>query len=633
MPASDLSMNKKQDQSSSGPLLQPNEATLEKALEETRSALLSFRSPGGEWSGELSASALSTATAVMALALAQKHAAKPHPQAGALIERGRRWLAAHANADGGWGDTVLSRSNISTTMLVWAALLAEPQHSATNRQAIVRAERWLSERAGGLEPERLAAKILERYGSDRTFSAPILTHCALAGCLGMGPEAWQQVIPLPFELAALPQQWFAMLRLPMVSYALPALIAIGYVRHTRAPSPNPLIRALRSFVADRVFRVLDSIQPPTGGFLEAIPLTSFVVMSLAASGKIDHRVTTRGLEFLVNSAQADGSWKIDTNLSTWVTTLAIQALASGGAPSLDGAERSEIREWFLGQQYRARHPYTNAAPGGWAWTDLPGGVPDADDTAGALLALRLLSPADDRAKSAAAAGIKWLLDLQNRDGGVPTFCRGWGHLPFDQSSPDLTAHAVRAWLSWRQVMPKGLQGRIDSAIKHALTFLRQQQEIEGSWRPLWFGNESELDESNRVYGTSRVLVALTENSLAPDCIRRAVDWLVRAQKQDGGWSGGTASEASSVEETALAVEALSAVFKHQPELRVELESALRRGLVWLTGRVQAGTWTEASPIGFYFAKLWYFEKLYPMIFTVAALGRASRVLIDDGIHP
>jgi squalene-hopene/tetraprenyl-beta-curcumene cyclase len=30
---------------------------------------------------------------------------------------------------------------------------------------------------------------------------------------------------------------------------------------------------------------------------------------------------------------------------------------------------------------------------------------------------------------------------------------------------------------------------------------------------------------------------------------------------------------------------------------------------------------EPSPIGFYFAKLWYYERLYPRIFTVAALKR------------
>ena len=33
-----------------------------------------------------------------------------------------------------------------------------------------------------------------------------------------------------------------------------------------------------------------------------------------------------------------------------------------------------------------QHPYCLSAPGGWAWTDLPGGVPDADDTPGVLMA-------------------------------------------------------------------------------------------------------------------------------------------------------------------------------------------------------------------------------------------------------
>ena len=33
---------------------------------------------------------------------------------------------------------------------------------------------------------------------------------------------------------------------------------------------------------------------------------------------------------------------------------------------------------------------------------------------------------------------------------------------------------------------------------------------------------------------------------------------------------------------------------------------------------------DPAPIGFYFAKLWYYEKLYPLVFAVAALGQAIR---------
>jgi squalene-hopene/tetraprenyl-beta-curcumene cyclase len=49
--------------------------------------------------------------------------------------------------------------------------------------------------------------------------------------------------------------------------------------------------------------------------------------------------------------------------------------------------------------------------------------------------------------------------------------------------------------------------------------------------------------------------------------------------------------------------------------------ALKIGAGWLMARVEDGTWMEPSPIGFYFAKLWYFERLYPQIFTVGALNR------------
>ena len=146
---------------------------------------------------------------------------------------------------------------------------------------------------------------------------------------------------------------------------------------------------------------------------------------------------------------------------------------------------------------------------------------------------------------------------------------------------------------------------------------------------MWFGNEHEPDESNRVYGTSRVLLALAEADLCPEAAARAVDWLVRAQKDDGGWSGGLAVAPSSVEETALAVESLCAALERRPELQCDLEPVIRRGVAWLTRQIEADTWQRPTPIGFYFAKLWYFEELYPVVFTVAALGRAGQLKIKN----
>ena len=205
---------------------------LRHALELARNELLAARTQDGHWIGELSSSALSTATAVCALAVVAKHDPSLRtPHSALRIQQGLDWLAHNVNADGGWGDTTLSLSNISTTTLCWAAFGVVPGADEKYRSVVKEAGRWLIQHAGGIEPEQLVPAIVKRYGKDRTFSVPILATCALSGRLGSGASAWKWVVPLPFELAALPHRFFATLRLPVVSYALPALIAIGQARH------------------------------------------------------------------------------------------------------------------------------------------------------------------------------------------------------------------------------------------------------------------------------------------------------------------------------------------------------------------------------------------------------------------
>jgi len=563
--------------------------------------LLASRNSAGHWEGQLASSALSTATAVIAMSLADR---EQHAEA---VRSGLAWLAATQREDGGWGDTDRSISNISTTSLVWAAFAL----CGANREAESRAEVWLTRAAGSLEPGTLANAIIRRYGNDRTFSVPILTVLALAGKLGR--DGWRRVIPLPFELAALPQHWFHALGLPVVSYALPALIAIGQLRHHLAPTANPVTRALRNATRQRTLRLLDRLQPSSGGFLEAIPLTSFVVMSLVVAGESKHPVVARGIEFLERVRRSDGSWAIDTNLATWVTTLSVNALGD----DLPAASRATVADWLTGQQGQETHPYTLAAPGAWAWTDLPGGVPDADDTPGAIVALHNLAPSSAEARESAIRGILWLADLQNRDGGIPTFCRGWSKLPFDRSSPDLTAHSILAWNAWKDDLPHPLQSRILEALRRALAYLENVQSQEGSWTPLWFGNQFYANDENPVYGTSRVLIGLAGHD--GPMVQRAVSWLTHVQNADGGWGGGRGIE-STIEETSVALHACST----HPS-RVSRDSIVK-ACEWLIAATQCGASTPATPIGFYFARLWYYEDLYPSIFATAALRSARRAL-------
>ncbi len=596
-------------------------------LTNARNALLAERNAQGHWTGELSTSALSTVTALVALGLVDGRTHRTH------IASACAWLAAHQNADGGWGDTVKSFSNISTTLLVWSALgrFGGPESTPSVRLA----SHWIRDYVGSLDPALIAETVKARYGKDRTFSVPILMLCAICGTLG--PRGWGLVLPLPFPLAAFPRHRFAALRLPVVSYALPALIAIGHARHRIGSGRRRTLRAPH-FLWPRLSRLLASIQPASGGFLEAAPLTSFVTMALVSAGEGDHPVVKKGVAFLLDTVRPDGSWPIDTNLATWATTLAVKSLAAGVLadtqqgrtvdPTLfDGQET--VKRWLLDQQYRERHPFTDAAPGGWAWTDLSGGVPDADDTPGALLALNALAPEtpDEESLAAARAGTVWLLDLQNRDGGIPTFCRGWGALPFDRSSPDLTAHTLQAWRAWRGDMPTPVQERIDHATDRALAFLLRQQRSDGSWRPLWFGNQHRRDdEENPTYGTAQVLLALADIAAAQPAVARGAAWLIANQNEDGGWGAAQGTTPSTIEETALALSALSSL---PPSLFLSLSPSLHRASAWLAEATEQGTRFEPSPVGFYFAKLWYYEKAYPLVWTVEALSRLSLLIAEE----
>lgn len=604
--------------------------------------LLDERNSAGHWIGELSTSALSTATAISAICSYRNQCEGKPPDESvewmeSVVEQGVQWLADQQNEDGGWGDTDLSYSNISTTMLVLASWRLS---NTLDRwpKAVDRARGYISKQ-GGVEGLR------RRYGEDKTFAVPILANAAIAGEVD-----WKTVPVLPFEAACVPQSWYRFMQMPVVSYAIPALVAIGQAKYRNDPPRNPLSNLIRKLSVSRTLRVLQNMQPSSGGFLEAIPLTSFVVMGLSCSGHANHPVVENGLRFIRDSVRSEGSWPIDTNLATWNTSLSISALSqtlasdhtstslTGGAHDrrelLKEMYRPELLDWLLGCQNLDRHPFTGAKPGGWGWSDLSGAVPDADDTPGALIALRYWADHAnpdgatlERIRKAVRAGGNWLLSLQNRDGGWPTFCRGWGKLPFDRSGSDLTAHAMRALNAWKAEFPESV---IEAAFRRGWRYLERQQRPDGSWLPLWFGNQDLGDEENPLYGTVKVLLAFRDFSLEESAAaQRGRAWLTKQQHADGSWGGGRSiTERSpdlvgSIEETALALEILA-----DGEDNSGGKSLTDMGLRWLCDRVREKRYTQPSPIGFYFAKLWYHERLYPQIFTAAALSRACRVQDD-----
>ena len=524
-------------------------------------------------------------------------------------------------------------------MLVVAALHASDQR-IDFIDSIRRAESYI-ETEGGI------AGLRKRYGKDKTFAVPILANCAMAGLI-----PWKEVATLPFYAACVPRRFYNLIQLPVVSYAVPALVAIGQAKFILDPPRNPISRTFLKCFVKPSLKVLEKMLPASGGFLEAVPLTSFVSMALIKTDRGSHKVAQKGIQFLLNSFRFEGeklgSWPIDTNLATWNTTLAINALASHPESFTNDTEGNpqpwtSCVNWVLSCQNRETHPFTGAAPGGWGWTDLSGAVPDADDTPGALIALKKIKQLDgyssgiknvqsSEIQQAAELGVDWLIKLQNNDKGWPTFCRGWLKLPFDRSGTDITAHVIRSFITWRDEISdiKNRKNKVNRAIETGFEYLSQFQEKDGSWLPLWFGNQDMPEDINPFYGTAKVLMAYRDaNSFDTKEAQFGLRWIRENQNEDGGWGGGPSIQRqnstlgySSVEETALCTE----IMLDDPNL--ESQNAAQNGIRWLLEATESDLITEPWPIGFYFAKLWYFEKLYPLIFATSALNRALQLYED-----
>jgi len=167
---------------------------------------------------------------------------------------------------------------------------------------------------------------------------------------------------------------------------------------------------------------------------------------------------------------------------------------------------------------------------------------------------------------------------------------------------------------------------IEKAINSGVDYLTETQRSDGSWLPLWFGNQDQTDDINPFYGTAKVVQAFADLELLDtQAAQIGLDWLVQNQNSDGGFGGGVSVSysdsslgQSSVEETALCTDALlnSTQAKHR--------EAARKGVDWLERAVASSAIETCHPIGFYFAKLWYHEKVYPIVFSMSAMAKFAR---------
>jgi squalene-hopene/tetraprenyl-beta-curcumene cyclase len=317
----------------------------------------------------------------------------------------------------------------------------------------------------------------------------------------------------------------------------------------------------------------------------------------------------------------------------WDTAIAAFALLEAGCPADDDQLRSAA-EWLLRHQITGTGDWQvknrDAVPGGWAFEFRNDFYPDVDDTAFVLMALQQISlPDHGRLAHAVDNGLKWMVSMQNHDGGWGAFDRNndrmfLNQIPFadhnamlDPSSPDVTARVVECLgrFGWRASHPR---------IRRAIAYLLKEQHPDGPWYGRW--------GVNYIYGASGVLrafAAVDARADVQDSMKRAAGWLQSVQHNNGGFGESIASYdnpslmghgETTASQTAWGLLGLLTVLS--PD-----DPSVRRAADYLIDHQNSeGTWDEEPYTGTGFPKVFYLKyDLYRHYFPLLALARYRRV--------
>jgi squalene-hopene/tetraprenyl-beta-curcumene cyclase len=514
---------------------------------------------------------------------------------------------------------------------------------------------------------RAREAILAAGGAERTN---VFTRAQLAL---FGQVPWHAVPVMPMEIMLLPR-WFPF-HLSKISYwsrtvVVPLLVLMAkrpIARNPRGVQIQELFRTPPNEVRDwirgpyrsnwgRFFRHLDTVLravqplfPPAGQERSIKKAVAFVTERLNGDdglGGIYPAIANSVMMFDTLGYPADHpsaaiAWQAVRKLlvreddraycqpclsPVWDTGLAGHAMLEAGT-AVD-----ESCRWLLGRQitdvagdWIVRRP--GLRPGGWAFQYNNPHYPDVDDTA--VVGMLLSRTRDRRYSVAIDRAREWIIGMQSM--GVGHFDGGWGafepenihlhlnHIPFadhgallDPPTSDVTARCI-SFLAQIGMMPG------NPVIVRALAFLRREQEANGSWFGRW--------GTNYIYGTWSVLCALNAIAMPHDdpMIRRAVDWLLSVQREDGGWGEDEETyrsappgryKESTPSQTSWAVLGLMAAGEvdHQ---------AVARGIAWLiANRRPDGEWTELPYNAVGFPRVFYLRYHgYRLYFPLLALAR------------
>ncbi len=328
----------------------------------------------------------------------------------------------------------------------------------------------------------------------------------------------------------------------------------------------------------------------------------------------------------------------------WDTALAAHAMMEvQGGGAADAARRGldwlkPLQELAVRGDWAERRP--DVRPGGWAFQYRNGHYPDLDDTAVVVMAMdraRHEGDADGRYDEAIARAVEWVVGLQSANGGWGAFDADnvdhyLNNIPFadhgallDPPTADVSARCI-------SMLAQLGETPANPVMRAGIDFLQREQMADGSWFGRW--------GVNYIYGTWSALCALGAVGLdgsAPS-VRKAADWLISIQNDDGGWGEDCTSykldyrgyepAPSTASQTAWALLGLMAAGEVD-------HPAVERGIAWLR-RMQGddGLWRQDAYTGGGFPRVFYLRYHgYPAYFPVWAMARYRNLRRTNSRRP
>jgi squalene-hopene/tetraprenyl-beta-curcumene cyclase len=609
--------------------------------------LLSSQAEEGYWLGELQANTTLESDYIFYLHVLGKPDAKK-------IAKLANYIRPRQLADGGWNIYEGGPAELNATIKAYFALkLAGDPVGAKHMQSA----RQRVHELGGLERANSYVRLyLALCGGVSWHAVPalppeliLLPRWVYFNVYSM--SSWTRAIVVPLTILyalrpkwPLPQapvdelfrnsrgpifafQWDARLASWRNLFLLLERVAKLYEKFPWKPGRRLALRKAREWLFEHLER-----SHGLGAIYPAMMNAIFALIALGYSP--DDVLTRREINHLAEfEIGEDEALRLQPCLSpVWDTAIAMTALEEAGLspdhPALLRGASWLIKNQILGSgDWQVKDRETQ--PGGWAFEFRNDFYPDVDDTAFVIMALEGAAYADRQLlENVISRGRKWLLGMQNRDGGWGAFdrdndCAALTSVPFadhnamiDPSTADVTARVLEClgrsgWAASR------------SAVKNGVAFLKRDQTAEGAWYGRW--------GVNYVYGTSGVLRAMETLGLATeDWCRRGAAWLCAVQNPDGGWGESCASYddptlkgqgESTPSQTAWGLIGLLAAADPS-------EPSVARAVHYLLERQEPdGSWSEANFTGTGFPRVFYLRyHLYRNSFPLYALAHYQNLL-------